>query len=166
MVLSSIFSKKSILNFNQVIQWLKKYRILKSLIFFLFFINLSLHGENISSKKDGLIFVYNAKSGPLNAAIDYFHKILSPQTYDCNLCILTYDNFGKKKEWEAFLKNLDVPIQFLYADDMKILGMDESIKLPILMAEGSEVLIDSKKMNSFDSIDKLMEEILNIIKNN
>ena len=71
----------------------------------------------------------------------------------------------KKKEWEAFLKNLDVPIQFLYADDMKILGIDESIKLPILVDEGSEVLIDSKKMNSFDSIDKLMEEVLNIIKN-
>ena len=49
---------------------------------------------------------------------------------------------------------------------MKILGLDEYIKLPILMAEGSEVLIDSKKMNSFDSIDKLMEEVLNIIKNN
>ena len=49
---------------------------------------------------------------------------------------------------------------------MKILGMDESIKLPILMDEGREVLIDSKKMNSFDSIDKLMEEVLNIIKNN
>ena len=40
----------------------KKYPILKSLIFFLFFINLSLHGENISSNKDGLIFVYNAKT--------------------------------------------------------------------------------------------------------
>ena len=65
----------------------------------------------------------------------------------------------KKKEWKAFLKNLEVPIQFLYADDMRILGMDESIKLPILVDEGSEVLIDSKKMNSFDSIDKLMEEV-------
>ena len=67
---------------------------------------------------------------------------------------------------ESIFKNLEVPIQFLYADDMKILGMDESIKLPILMDEGREVLIDSKKMNSFDSIDKLMEEVLNIIKNN
>ena len=144
----------------------KKYPILKSLIFFLFFINVRLHGEIIPSKKDGLIFVYNAKSGTLNAAIDYFHKIVSPETYDCNLCILTYDNFGKKKEWKAFLNNLEVPIQFLYADDMKILGMDESIKLPILMAKRGEVLIDSKKMNSLDSIDKLMEEVLNIIKNN
>lgn len=144
----------------------KKYPILKSLIFFLFFINLSLQGEKISIDKDELTFVYNAKGGTLNAAIDYFHKIVSPETYDCNLCILTYDNFGKKKEWKAFLKNLEVPIQFLYADDMKILGMDESIKLPILMDEGSEVLIDSKKMNSFDSIDKLIEEVLKIIKNN
>ena len=113
-----------------------------------------------------LIFIYNAKSGLVNELIDFAHKIISPETYDCNLCILTYDNFGKKKEWKAFLKNLDVPIQFLYADDMKILGMDESIKLPILVNEGSEVLIDSKKMNSFDSIDKLMEEVLNIIKKN
>ena len=166
MVLSGILSKKSILNFNQVIKWFKKNSNLKSLVFFLFFINLSLNGENISSRKDGLIFVYNAKSGTLNAAIDYFHKIVAPDPYDCNLCILTYDNFGKKKEWKAFLKNLEAPIQFLYADDMKSLGIDESIKLPILMTEGSEVLIDSKKMNSFDSIDKLMEEVLNIIKNN
>ncbi len=166
MVLSGILSKKSILNFNQIIKWLKKYSNLKILVFFLFFINLSLNGENISSRKDGLIFVYNAKSGTLNAAIDYFHKIVSPETYNCNLCILTYDNFGKKKEWKAFLKNLEAPIQFLYADDMKSLRIDKSIKLPILMTEGSKVLIDSKKMNSFDSIDKLMEEVLNIIKNN
>ena len=32
-----------------------------------------------------LIFVYNANSGKLSAALDIAHKIISPSTYQCRL---------------------------------------------------------------------------------
>ena len=37
-----------------------------------------------------LILVYNADSGFFNALADSAHKLLSPSTYDCRLCALTY----------------------------------------------------------------------------
>jgi len=49
-------------------------------------------------KIDRLIFVYNAESGTMNSAIDFAHKMLSPETYECNLCRITYGNFAMKKE--------------------------------------------------------------------
>jgi hypothetical protein len=37
-----------------------------------------------------LLFVYNADSGLAAALFDSAHKLLSPQTYACNLCALTH----------------------------------------------------------------------------
>ena len=42
-----------------------------------------------------LLFVYNADTGLFNTVADAAHKILSPSTYSCNLCKVTYgDQFG------------------------------------------------------------------------
>ena len=49
-----------------------------------------------------LIFIYNAKSGIGNAFIDWAHKIISPKTYDCNLCSITYNNLGKEISGKNF----------------------------------------------------------------
>jgi len=51
-----------------------------------------------------LIFVYNADSGLLNAMKDWAHKIVSPETYPCSLCALTYDNLGMRRPWREFIK--------------------------------------------------------------
>jgi len=51
-----------------------------------------------------LIFVYNANSGAINALLDSAHKIISPQTYDCKLCELTYGVFKEDEEWLRFLE--------------------------------------------------------------
>ncbi|WP_232221892.1 hypothetical protein [Methanococcoides burtonii] len=48
--------------------------------------------------KNTLIFVYNADSGLINEMKDYVHKIVSPSTYECNLCAITYGNTGIKNE--------------------------------------------------------------------
>ena len=45
------------------------------------------------------LFVYNADSGPLKALFDFGHKIVSPGTYPCSLCRLTYGPFGMRREW-------------------------------------------------------------------
>ena len=44
-----------------------------------------------------LIFVYNAKSGKLNALFDIAHKIVKPETYQCSLCAITHDALSEKK---------------------------------------------------------------------
>jgi hypothetical protein len=64
-------------------------------------------------KPQQLIFVYNANSDLFSTITDFAHKILSPSTYDCHLCALTYGNFSEKKEWKAFIENFPVNAIFL-----------------------------------------------------
>jgi len=63
-----------------------------------------------------LLFVYNAKSDKLSAAFDFVHKIVSPSTYACDLCAITYGNFKMKEEWGSFLSSLPIETIFLYKD--------------------------------------------------
>ena len=64
-----------------------------------------------------LVFVYNADSGMLNLMKDIAHKLLSPSTYPCSLCDLTYSAFGESKSWVRFRKALPVSQQYLHIDE-------------------------------------------------
>jgi hypothetical protein len=64
-----------------------------------------------------LIFVYNADSGLFSSITDFAHKILSPSTYQCQLCALTHGNFSIKKEWKSFIETLPLKTVFLYKDE-------------------------------------------------
>ncbi|MBT8320190.1 MAG: GTPase [Eudoraea sp.] len=64
-----------------------------------------------------LIFVYNADSGLKNALLDGAHKVLSPATYDCNLCQLTHGAFMEKKVWRDFRERHTLPMKFLHKDE-------------------------------------------------
>jgi hypothetical protein len=65
-----------------------------------------------------LIFVYNANSGLGNALLDTFHKLLSPSTYPCSLCGITYGATRMRPEWRDFLKSLPFPTHFIYRDQL------------------------------------------------
>lgn len=67
--------------------------------------------------KSKLLFVYNADGNLFSKVTDFAHKILSPSTYPCSLCALTYDNFGIKKDWAEFLRKLNVEQEFFHKDD-------------------------------------------------
>ncbi len=64
-----------------------------------------------------LIFVYNAESGLFNSLSDFAHKILSPSTYKCQLCALTYGNFNMNTQWKKFINTLPVKVIFLHKDE-------------------------------------------------
>jgi hypothetical protein len=63
-----------------------------------------------------LVFVYNADAGLANALLDWGHKIVSPSTYACSLCGVSYGHFGMKGEWRDFIASLGVPVTFAYRD--------------------------------------------------
>ena len=46
------------------------------------------------------LFVYNAKSGKVRAALDIVYKIISSSIYSCDLCSLTPDIFNEKGFYE------------------------------------------------------------------
>lgn len=71
-----------------------------------------------------LIFVYNANSGKLNAWLDSAHKIVSPQTYSCKLCDLTYGIFKEHDDWVRFRESIlttypNLQLEFLHKDEFE-----------------------------------------------
>ena len=69
-------------------------------------------------EKPALIFVYNADSGLVNTLLDIGHKIVSPQTYACNLCAITHSTFKMRDEWKQFIAQLGCPVDFLHRDEL------------------------------------------------
>ncbi len=110
-------------------------------------------------EKPLLVFVYNADSGLINLLTDIAHKILSPQTYSCNLCAVTHDKFGVKDEWRQYLKTLDAPVEFLHADEFKAkYQIENTDKLPaIFRLENGQLslAINSNAINACRSVDDL-----------
>lgn len=108
--------------------------------------------------KDGLIFVYNADSGLLNAARDLLHKTVSPQTYDCALCAVTYGPLGMRREWRDFVRALP-PTRFLHRDELAREHGIRGVALPAAWRlQGGEpgLWLTADELRAVDSLDGLM----------
>ncbi len=117
--------------------------------------------------KSKLIFVYNADGDLFSKVTDFAHKIFSPSTYACSLCSLTYDNFGIKKEWADFIKDLDADLGFYHKDEFINRYENLNPDLPaIFIDENGNIreLVGAKTINSLRSLDELKTLIQGIIK--
>ena len=115
-------------------------------------------------RMDGLIFVYNDRSGVFNTLFDYFHKMISPSTYECSLCSLTYNNYGQVKAWKQFIQSLNIPTYFKYSDHLSEIGLDKETKLPIVVNTDLNVVASAEEINQCQTIDALIEVIRKIYK--
>ena len=107
-----------------------------------------------------IVFVYNADSGVMNTVTDYFQKIVSPSTYSCRLCAVTYGNLGMKGEWKKFIENLPIPSQFLHKDEFyEEYDMDDVAFPCAFLKKGDEMelFITSEEINACSSLDDLMD---------
>jgi hypothetical protein len=111
-----------------------------------------------------LILVYNADSGVFNLIKDALHKTISPSTYLCNLCSLTFGMIGMKDEWKSFIDKLNIPYTFLHRDEFfKKLKRHPhdlgEIKFPaIFLNKDGKIglLINHNEINACQSLDDLM----------
>ena len=127
---------------------------MRIILLLLFLTSGVLCGEDESE----LIFIYNAKSGLVNEFLDFAHKIVSPSTYNCNLCALSYGNFTMKKKWSDYISSLPVRSTFTYKDKVSEYGYN-NIELPsIIFRNGSrsKVIISSEEINKLKKIDQLI----------
>lgn len=109
-----------------------------------------------------LVFVYNANSGLFSTLADTTHKIISPQTYKCNLCAITCSPFRIRKKLKEFLYCLNMPAEFLHKDEFKERYSIEDISFPAIFIKQEsdlELLIDSDLINSCKNIFNLKEVI-------
>lgn len=123
-----------------------------------------------NNNKPKIIFVYNADSGLKNAVLDSAHKILSPKTYQCKLCELTYGAFKEKKAWKDFRKSSDIEMKFLHADEFESLYKSKfrpTFELPVVLIENHynlDVLIGSKTLDEIKDCKSLIHRLENLIK--
>ncbi|MEQ1725174.1 MAG: hypothetical protein ABL882_04505 [Sphingopyxis sp.] len=68
---------------------------------------------------DAVIFVYNANAGKLAGLLDTVHKTLSPSTYDCQLCAVTFGAFAMRPEWRDWLKAQPWSAEFFHRPDFR-----------------------------------------------
>ena len=127
---------------------------MKRITLFLFLISVVTCKDNPGE----LIFIYNAKSGLVNELIDFAHKIVSPSTYNCNLCAISYRNFSMKKKWSDYISSLPISSTFTYKDKVSKYGY-ENIELPSIIFRDnskSNVIISNEEINKLKKIDQLI----------
>ena len=109
-----------------------------------------------------LIFVYNANSGKRNALMDTVHKVISPSTYECNLCDITFGLFTEKVDWKEFRTNASVEMEFLHKDEFErdyASKFGYKFTFPIVLADAAgqlEILINTEELNALDNVNGLI----------
>lgn len=109
-----------------------------------------------------LLFVYNADSGLFNTLGDIGHKIFSPETYNCNLCALSYGYLTEKKEWRSFIESLSMPCDFLHRDEFLKTYPGIDVSLPAVLLHDGDLpvpCLDASVINQCASIDELQQAI-------
>jgi hypothetical protein len=112
-----------------------------------------------------LFFIYNAESGLFNGALDWAHKIVSPNTYQCELCALTYGNFGEKNTWKKFIESLEnVETVFYHKDEVpnQLQTIVGNAELPIVIKKEDStfsIIVDKTQFASMKSLADLQNSI-------
>ncbi|MUH35992.1 GTPase [Zobellia amurskyensis] len=112
-----------------------------------------------------LIFIYNADSGLKNSLIDSAHKILSPSTYDCNLCDITFGVFTENKIWKKFREETDLEMEFLHKNEYKTQYASKfgsKFTFPVILAQVNndlQVFLGTDEMNDLENAESLMKII-------
>lgn len=105
-----------------------------------------------------LLFVYNANSGVMNSLKDYVRKTVSPATYQCNLCALTFGTLGMRSTWAEFIDDLGIPVEFLHRDELRERYGVEDVYLPAVLLKddnGVSTLIPAEEINALWTLDEL-----------
>ncbi|MBI3571591.1 MAG: hypothetical protein HY082_10930 [Gammaproteobacteria bacterium] len=96
----------------------------------------------------------------MNTLLDIGHKIVSPQTYACNLCAITHSTFSMRDEWKNFVAGLGVPVEFLHRDELARRYSVHGVALPAIFRKtdgGLEKWIDREEINRCHSLAELEE---------
>lgn len=109
-----------------------------------------------------LVFVYAVDGGAVSSIVNYMHKMVSPGTYRCNMCALTYGTFGTKQEWTKFVESLPHETVFLHRDELAERYPAVQDPLPAVFVEQGgalSVVVDAAAMTRPRTLDELMATI-------
>lgn len=112
-----------------------------------------------------LLFIYNANSGKVNTYLDALHKVISPNSYKCDLCNITHGIYAERPSWKKFRKESNLDLQFLHLDEFQkqyASKFGNKFTFPIILSEnatGLEVFISSEELKHLKKPEALIEII-------
>ena len=90
------------------------------------------------------------------------HKIISPSTYNCRLCSLTYGMVRERAEWKRFCEQSKIPMSFLHKDEFLTAYASKfgaKYTFPIVLAETGEeleILVNTAELNAIEDTGRLI----------
>lgn len=106
--------------------------------------------------KGTLIFVYNADEGVVAALGDAVHKLLSPATYPCSLCAVSYGAVRMRPAWAAYLKGLPYTTRFHHRPDFRRAFPDlAALPLPAILLDkgsGPRLVVDAATLDRVEDV--------------
>lgn len=114
---------------------------------------------------DEIIFVYNADSNLLSKIFDFGHKVISPKTYQCELCSLTHGKFGERALWKTFREEKNKRFKFMYKDEFSD-KFNVSIEYPVILKKKQgkiSILIDKDELSKMKSLNELMNKLNQLV---
>ena len=109
-----------------------------------------------------LVFVYNADSGLLNALKDGVIKIVSPSSYQCRLCGLTFGTATMKSEWRKYIDGINHEVKFLHKDEFHEQYEYPEAEFPSAYVDRKgalELFISVDEMNSNQTLSELIQMV-------
>lgn len=115
----------------------------------------------MNKQPEKLIFVYNADSSVFSQVTDAIKKVVTPNKYQCNLCMITYGPISMKDDWKEFLDTLPFDKEFLHKDEFEKRFPDLSrAELPAIFVShenGINVLLSAKEINGQHDLQGLID---------
>lgn len=107
-----------------------------------------------------LLIVYNADEGLFAALGDAVHKAVSPDTYPCSLCAITYGAVRMRPKWRRYLKSLPYEVHFHHRPDFhRAYPSLTQLALPaILLDEGTgpRLLLDATALDDVRDVGEMI----------
>src|SRR5690606_25446016 len=106
----------------------------------------------------------------INGYLDALHKLVSPKTYSCNLCEITYGVFTENKTWKKFRTSGNFPMKFIHLDEFKkqyASKFGSKFTFPIVLLENKgelELFISTNELNGLKNAEGLIEMISDRLK--
>ena len=118
---------------------------------------------SVSSRPSRLLIVYNADGGILNSVKDAVHKLVSPSTYPCSLCAITYGAVSMHGDWKRFVASLPIEVVFHHKDDFAQAYPEQDIDLPAILISRDDmeprVLILASELDAIANSSELIARV-------
>ena len=114
-----------------------------------------------------MVMVYNAEEGLFNAVSDSIHKVFSPSTYECRLCLFTYGVAGMLKKWKEFLESIPLEKTFYHRKAFAQAYPEANSKLPAIFIDSDDeltLIVSAEEMDGIEDLDELVDLLADRLK--